>query len=260
MFGWMAFFIMGMVLGLIGGGGSILTVPILVYFFGMSAQAATGSSLFIVGSVAAVGAFASYLKKEIQFKKSLAFVLPSLAGVFCARSYFLPALPDPVFQMSTFELSKDVLLMALFAVLMLASSYKMIRANVVIRSSEAASVVGVVIQGFLIGAITGFIGAGGGFLIVPALVLLLNYGMKQAVGTSLLIIALNSYVGFLVDLLTSQRDAWSLLFWSTAIAILGLFLGRRLAPLFSEKTLKKAFGWFVLILGLIILIQQISSR
>ncbi len=254
--GWIAFFAMGIVLGLIGGGGSILTVPILVYLFGQNAHAATGASLFIVGAVAMIGAFTAFLKKEIKFKESLPFALPSIVGVLLARTYLLPLLPDPIFRSDTLTLSKDVLLLTLFAFLMLMASYKMIRTTAIAPLRQTAPWPQVSVQGFFIGAITGFIGAGGGFLIVPALVFLLGYNLKQAIGTSLLVIALNSFVGCFADVLQGEPKPWPLLLTAAGIAIVGLFVGRRFTPYFSEKSLKKVFGWFVLVLGSAILLAQ----
>lgn len=256
-FGALAFFAMGIVLGLIGGGGSILTVPILVYLLGFNAHAATGASLFIVGTVAMIGAFTAFLKKEIKVQESFPFVFPSIAGVIMARTYLLPLLPDPVFRLETFIVSRDSLLMMLFSVLMLAASYKMIRSSKIVQAKQTAPWTHVALQGFLIGMTTGFIGAGGGFLIVPALVFLLGYGLKQAVGTSLFVIAINSFVGFFADLFQGESKPWPLLLAASAIAIAGLFLGRRLTPYFSEKTLKSIFGWFILVLGLSILLEQV---
>jgi uncharacterized membrane protein YfcA len=254
--GWIAFFAMGIVLGLIGGGGSILTVPILVYLFGQDPHTATGGSLFIVGAVAVVGALMAFLKKEIKFTESLPFALPSIAGVILARTYLLPLLPDPVIQSELVVISKDGLLMVLFAFLMLMASYKMIRTTAVVTKRQTAPWLQVALQGLFIGAITGFIGAGGGFLIVPALVFLLGYSLKQAIGTSLLVIALNSFVGCFADVLQGEPKPWPLLFTAVGVAIVGLFVGRRLTPYFSEKTLKIIFGWFILVLGSTILLEQ----
>ncbi len=257
--GGVAFLIMGIVLGLIGGGGSILTVPILVYLYSMSAQEATGSSLFVVGATSLVGALAAFFKKEIQLSQSLPFAVPSLFGVFIARSFLVPWLPDPVVSIKAFVISKDLLLMVLFALLMVTASFKMIRSSTktVAAPEKSPSLVHVSGQGFLVGLITGFVGAGGGFLIIPALVFLLGLSMRQAAGTSLMIIAMNSSIGFLGDLWNRPDKNWPLLLSAVAIATVGLFIGRRMAPHFTEKTLKKIFGWFVLILGSLILIEQI---
>lgn len=255
--GLVAFFIMGLTLGVIGGGGSILTVPILVYIFGMNAQEATGSSLFIVGATALVGAVISFYKKEIQLLQSLPFAVPSVFGVFVARTLLLPFMPDPTLNLEFLVLSKDMFLMICFSILMLTASYKMIRSSPIRGLPQGATLTAVIFKGFSVGAITGFVGAGGGFLIIPALIFLLQLSMRQAVATSLMVIAINSAMGFLGDLLIHPDKQWSILLTSVVAAVFGLLLGRRMAPSFSEKTLKRAFGWFVLLLGSFILIEQL---
>lgn len=258
-FGALAFLLMGMTLGLIGGGGSILTVPILVYIYGLSPQDATGSSLFIVGATAMVGATLAALKKEINLAQSLPFAIPSLIGVFISRTFLVPGTPDPVIHWSFLFVSKDMLLMILFAILMVTASFKMIRSSLQIEAVSTVNHWVIAQQGLFVGILTGFVGAGGGFLIIPALVFLLKFTMRQAAGTSLFIIAMNSSLGFLSDWLINNNKDWFLLLNSLAIAILGLCLGRWLAPSFSEKSLKRLFGWFVLILGSCILFQQIFT-
>lgn len=255
--GWVAFFLMGLTLGVIGGGGSILTVPILVYIYGMKAQEATGSSLFVVGATALVGALISFFKKEIQILQSLPFAIPSVLGVFVARTFLLPAIPEILLASSFFTLSKDMFLMICFSFLMLTASLKMIRSSPATVRPKTGSQRSVVFKGFSVGLITGFVGAGGGFLIIPALIFLLELTMRQAVATSLMIIAINSAMGFLGDLLVDPHKDWYLLFTSVSAAILGLLLGRQIAPAFSEKTLKRVFGWFVLVLGGFILFEQL---
>lgn len=258
MLGWIAFLIMGIVLGLIGGGGSILTVPILVYFFSLNATQATGASLFVVGSTALVGAMVAFFKNEVKLTESLPFVLPSLAGVFIARSFLLPWTPDPIWSFRSLSFSKDIFLMCLFAILMLTASAKMIFSQNLITEKKSASIIKVSAQGFLVGLVTGFIGAGGGFLIIPGLIFFLNFKMREASATSLLIIAMNSAVGLLSDLIVNHNKPWFLLLMASGIATFGLFVGRRLGPYFSEVALKKIFGWFVFILGSGIFLDQIG--
>ncbi len=252
-----AFLLMGITLGLIGGGGSILTVPILVYIYGMSAQEATGSSLFIVGATALVGAVIAYFRNEINLSKSLPFAIPSLIGVFLARTFLVPWTPDPVINLDSFLVTKDMLLLILFAILMVVASFKMIRGTLKIETVPNATVFTIARQGATVGMITGFVGAGGGFLIIPALVFLLRLTMRQAAGTSLMIIAINSSIGFIGDLLHDSNKNWFLLLTSLIVAIIGLMIGRLISPSFSEKSLKKIFGWFILVLGSVILIEQL---
>jgi uncharacterized membrane protein YfcA len=259
--GYLASVLMGISLGMIGGGGSILTVPILVYLFGIHPVTSTAYSLFIVGSTALVGGL-SYLKKgEVDLKTGFIFAVPSFIGVYLTRAYVVPALPDVVFQSGEFQVSKPLLIMAVFAILMLAASFSMIRTKKAevkeIEMSAFNRILLISFEGLVVGGVTGFVGAGGGFLIIPALVVLVGLPMKMAVGTSLFIIAAKSLIGFLGDLQTHTEFDWRLLLSVTGIAVGGLFLGIVLSKKVSEKGLKKGFGYFVLIMGTFVLIDQL---
>ncbi len=260
--GYVASIFMGLSLGMIGGGGSILTVPILVYLFQTHPVTATAYSLFIVGSTALVGGL-SYLKKgEVDLKTGFIFAVPSFIGVYLTRAFVVPALPDPVFSIDSFVFSKPLLIMLVFAVLMVAASVSMIRTKKAgakkAELSPTAKVVFIGLEGLIVGGVTGFVGAGGGFLIIPALVVLVGMPMKLAVGTSLFIIAAKSLIGFLGDLQHHAQIEWSLLTSITGIAVVGLFLGMYFSKSVSEKGLKKGFGYFVLIMGAFILFDQIK--
>lgn len=261
--GYIASIFMGLSLGMIGGGGSILTVPILVYLFSTHPITATAYSLFIVGSTALVGGI-SYLKKgEVDLKTGFIFAVPSFIGVYLTRAYAVPMLPDPVFSLGGFVFSKPLLIMLVFAGLMVAASISMIKnkksenQKVKLQPLTQFSLIGV--EGLIVGAVTGFVGAGGGFLIIPALVILVGMPMKIAVGTSLFIIAAKSLIGFLGDLQHQTEMNWQLLLTITSIAIVGLFVGMSLSKKVSEKSLKKGFGYFVLIMGTFILFDQIKK-
>lgn len=261
--GYIASVFMGLSLGMIGGGGSILTVPILVYLFSTNPVTATAYSLFIVGSTALVGG-ATYLKKgEVDLKTGFIFAVPSFIGVYLTRAYVVPSLPDPVFSLGSFSFSKPLLIMLVFAVLMVSASISMIKTTKEESSkkelSATAKIVLISIEGLVVGGITGFVGAGGGFLIIPALVVLVGMPMKRAVGTSLFIIAAKSLIGFTGDLQHHTQIEWRLLFTITAIAIFGLFIGTVVGKKISDKTLKKGFGYFVLIMGTFILVDQITK-
>lgn len=264
--GYAASILMGLSLGMIGGGGSILTVPILVYLFQTDPVLATAYSLFIVGLTALVGGV-SYLKAgEVDLKTGLLFATPSFIGVYLTRAYVVPGLPDPVFTLGTTAISKSLLIMLVFAVLMVLASVSMIRSK---KGGQAGSqshqgmnwqkalLIGV--EGLVVGGITGFVGAGGGFLIIPALVVLVGMPMKIAVGTSLFIIAAKSLIGFVGDLQGQAHIEWPLLLTVSAIAVAGLFLGMALTKKVSENSLKKGFGYFVLIMGAFILFDQIRG-
>ncbi len=262
-YGYIASIVMGLTLGMIGGGGSILTVPILVYLFSVNPVLATAYSLFIVGLTALVGGI-SYLRKgDVDLKTGFIFAVPSFIGVYLTRAYVIPQLPDPVFSIGTTAISKPLLIMAVFAVLMLLASVSMIRTKKQDSKPKELSTLQKTLlisaEGLVVGTITGFVGAGGGFLIIPALVVLVGMPMKIAVGTSLFIIAAKSLIGFIGDVQYQASIDWQLLFTIAGIAILGLFVGMTLTKKVSEKALKKGFGIFVLIMGSFILIDQISK-
>lgn len=263
-FGYIGAIAMGLSLGLIGGGGSILTVPILVYLFGIGAELSTAYSLFIVGLTSLVGSFSHMKMGNIHWRTAIVFGIPSIISVYLTRHYVVPAIPDPVLNTGSFVLSKDIAILLFFAVIMVLASYSMIRKA---KPKTDATVVEVsfnytmiLAEGLIVGAVTGLVGAGGGFLIIPALVLLAKLPMKQAVGTSLVIIASKSLLGFLGDL--EKRSAeidWQFLMIFSAIAVIGIFTGAALSKKISGDKLKPAFGWFVLVMGIYIIISSLMK-
>ncbi|MBX2961993.1 MAG: sulfite exporter TauE/SafE family protein [Cyclobacteriaceae bacterium] len=258
--GFAASVIMGITLGLIGGGGSILTVPILVYVFNVDPVLATAYSLFVVGLTSAVGSVSHFKKGNVDLKTALVFGIPSIAGVYAVRKFILPAIPDPVFTVSNFEVSKGVFVMVLFAVLMLVASVSMIRkpkSETTKTKEKKYNFPIIFLEGLIVGGMTGLVGAGGGFLIIPALVLLAGLPMKQAVGTSLLIIALKSLLGFTGDLGSGMPIDYSFMLIFSAFAMVGILVGSYLTRYVSNEKLKPAFGWFVLVMGVYILGKEL---
>ena len=257
--GFAASILIGLSLGLVGGGGSILTVPVLVYLLGVEPVLATAYSLFIVGLTSTVGVYPKYKEGLVDVKTALIFGAPSIAAVFLTRRWLVPAIPTNIGQLGDWVLTKNVLLMSLFAALMVAASVSMIRDtkkdNVGPESSLSFNYPLIVLEGAVVGILTGLVGAGGGFLIIPALVVLTKLPMKKAVGTSLLIIAAKSLIGFTGDLSKQTMD-WSLLLAVTLMAVLGIFMGNTLSKKIDGGKLKKGFGWFVLLMGLYILIKE----
>ncbi len=256
--GYLAAVLMGVSLGLIGGGGSILTVPILVYLFSQNPLIATTGSLFVVGSTALVGSLLSAKKKLIDFKTGILFSVPSFAGVFVARHLVLPNLPEIIYAQHGVVLTKALLVMGSFAVLMILASWAMIRSGRVLEiiNKQKSSLLSIGLNGFLVGVTTGFVGAGGGFLIIPALVILLKEPMKIAVGTSLAIIAANSLFGFAISMSEHHLD-WPVLVKVAAIGAVGIFAGQKFSFKVNEKSLKKGFGYFVLLIGSLVLLDQL---
>jgi len=253
--------LIGLSLGLIGGGGSILTVPVLVYLFGTSPLLATSYSLFIVGSTSVVGAYNNYRKGLVNIKTALFFGLTSITTVFITRKFILPLVPRHIINVGSFDVTENILTMVLFAVLMVAAAITMISSEQKketgnINHHKQLNLLKLSGYGIAIGLATGILGAGGGFLLIPTLVLLVGLPMKEAVGTSLLIIALNSLIGFTGDLGHFHID-WLFLVKITAVAVAGVFAGDALNKKVDGAKLKKGFGWFVLAMGIYIITKEL---
>ena len=264
--GYIASVLIGISLGMVGSGGSILTVPVLVYLMSIDPVLATTSSLFIVGTTSLVGGFRAYSKRLVDFRAVTEFGIPSIFSIFITRHYVLPALPDNMFSIGTIQVSKSMFLMVVFALLMLVASVSMIRNNNNTQKKTADSetsrqnkVIPLVILGILVGFVTGLLGAGGGFLIIPSLVLFLRLPMKTAIGTSLLIIGINSLFGFLFSLKQFEYN-WMVLIVFTILAIAGIFIGSKLADRIPGSSLKNGFGWFILVMGIYIIIKEVFLK
>lgn len=254
--------VIGIALGLIGGGGSILTVPIFVYLLGVDPVTATANSLFVVGATALVGGIRNVRLGNVHLKTALIFAIPSLTTVFLTRRFLVPALPDKLFQIGDFVVSKDFGIMVFFAIIMLIAAISMIRSGKKKQTSEGPGSVSymfplIFLEGIGVGLVTGIVGAGGGFLIIPALVLLAKLPMKIAVGTSLLIIAVKSLIGFAGDLGAGIEIDWPFLLGFTGLAIVGILIGIKLSAKIPGEKLKGGFGWFVLIMAIVIIIKEV---
>ena len=257
--GYIASLFIGVSLGLIGGGGSILTVPVLVYLFGISPALGISYSLFVVGVTSFAGAFNNYRKGLVNFKIALLFGASSITTVFITRKFIIPHVPNVFFTISSFQVTHALFVMVVFALLMLAASMSMIQNKKAFDGEHSTSKkkpVLLLFYGVLIGLVTGFLGAGGGFLLIPALVILMKLPIKEAIATSLLIISLNSLIGFVGDIGRHPID-WKFLTIITAIAIAGVFIGGFFNEKVNAEKLKKGFGWFVLIMGIYILVKEI---
>jgi len=251
--------LIGISLGLIGGGGSILTVPVMVYLFGVNPLMATSYSLFIVGSTSLVGAYQNWRNNLVNLKTALLFGLSSIITVFIIRKFFIPLIPAHLFSISGFQVSSNMVIMILFALLMVVASFSMISEKKVMAPGNfvlSSNTLRLLLYGVGIGIATGLLGAGGGFLLIPTLVILLGLPMKEAVGTSLMIIALNSLVGFAGDLGHFKID-WPFLLKVSAVAIAGVFFGIFLNTKVDGGKLKRGFGWFVFIMGSYIILKEL---
>ncbi|NML38880.1 sulfite exporter TauE/SafE family protein [Chitinophaga sp. G-6-1-13] len=257
--GYIAAALIGISLGLIGGGGSVLTLPVLVYLFGITPAAATSYSLFIVGATSLVGAVGSYRKKRVNVPVVLLFGIPSIVAVWLTRRYVMPAIPAALFSVGGWTVTRELAVMLLFAGLMLLASFSMIMGRKA-ESQEAAPMsnagkVRLALYGMLIGFVTGLLGAGGGFLIIPALIMMAGLPMKTAVGTSLMIMAMSTLIGFMGD--TGHAGInWMLLLTLTGIAVAGVVAGGLLSRRIPGERLKRGFGWFVLVMGVYIILLE----
>jgi len=252
--------LIGLSLGLIGAGGSILTVPVLVYLVGIDPVLATGYSLFVVGSTSLVGGLQSARKGIVDLKTAVVFGIPAVATVYVTRAVVMPWLPSVLFSAGGVEVTKGTGLLVLFAVLMVATSVSMLRdksPTEVDHADRGYRVPLILAEGIGVGFVTGLVGAGGGFLIVPALVLLAGLEMKVAIGTSLLIIAAKSLIGFAGDVQAGTMIDWQFLLLFTGCSIAGIFIGSRLSSRIDGRQLRKGFGWFVLAMGVYIAVKEL---
>ena len=253
--------LIGLVLGLTGGGGSILTVPVLVYVMQLDAVTATAYSLFIVGTTSAVGTIQNYRKGMVALRTGVVFALPSLIGVFLARKFLIGAIPDVIFSASEFTLTKNGLLMIVFAVIIFPVGVSMLRKSA--HGPEAGkrqkrNPLLVVLQLFVAGMVVGLVGAGGGFLFTPLLLYVGGMEIKRAAATSLVIIAINSLLGFTGSLGSMVID-WPFLLSFTALSIAGIFIGIYTVRYINETQLKKGFAWFVLLMAVLILGKELLA-
>jgi uncharacterized membrane protein YfcA len=258
--GYLASILIGISLGLIGGGGSILTIPILVYIFHVNPRLATTYSLFIVGFTAAIGSIKHYQLGNLKFQSAIPFAIPSLVSIIVVRKFLMPIIPEIIFSIGSFSITKDIFIMLIFSVLMMMASYSMIKSKQEIVDESKTNIMKVAFMGSLVGVVTGFLGAGGGFLIIPALIFFTGLTMKEAVGTSLLIIAFNSLFGFLGDVINGINIDYLFLLTIAFFALIGIFIGTFLSKKIDGSKLKPAFGWFVLVMGIYIIIKEIYFK
>lgn len=259
-FGYIGAVFIGLVLGLLGGGGSILTLPILVYLFHLNPVTATAYSLFVVGTTSLTGAINNYRKKLVELKTGLVFAFPAFVVVYCVRKFLIPVLPEMFYLSENVQFHLDFAIMTFFGLIMAITSIIMIRSKGDTVPNLTVSILHyplLFLQGILVGLIAGLIGAGGGFLIIPALVWFGKLPMKRAVATSLLIIAVNSLIGFLGDLQNIEID-WNFLIKFTSLSILGIFTGMYFSNKIDGKKLKRWFGWFVLSMAIFIIYKELA--
>lgn len=253
--GYIGALFIGLVLGLTGGGGSILTVPILVYLMSINPVTATAYSLFIVGTTSTFGAIQNYRKNLVDIKNGFIFAIPSFIAVYLTRKFIVPRIPEIIIE-SPILITKETFLMLFFAVIMVFGALSVLKKKSQnTNSEEKRNLILIGIQTFTIGIIIGLVGAGGGFLIIPSLILFAKLPMRKAVGTSLFIIAMNSLVGFIGDVQNLEID-WLFLLTFSVISVAGIFLGMYLTKYTNESQLKKIFAYFILVMAAIILLKE----
>lgn len=264
-FGYLATLLIGLSLGLIGSGGSILTIPVLVYLFNVDAVSATSYSLVLVGSTALIGVIRKHFDREVDWKIAFTFGAPAIAAVYSTRKFILPAIPDD-FHILGQDFYKGFVLLVLFALLMLAASISMLRKPKTKDSSshkvtqEPKNPTLIILEGVVTGVVTGLVGAGGGFLIIPALVVMGKLPMKLAVGTSLAIISMKSLIGFLGDYSNPDIQIdYGFLGVLVVLSGLGMLAGVGLSKKIDGQKLKTGFAWFVLAMAVLMLVKELAG-
>lgn len=258
--GYLASGLIGISLGLIGGGGSIITIPVLVYLFHIEPTLATAYSLFIVGSTSMVGGIRNAFHKMVDVKSAVLFSIPSTVAVYFTRHNVLPHIPESIVTIHSFTLTKDIAIMVFFSIIMLVASLRMIRDTTPDHKeyqTKQNRFFKIILLGVGVGVITGIVGAGGGFLIIPALVFVVGLPMKQAIGTSLIIIAVNSWIGFIGDMTLVREVNFPFMIVLSGLAVAGVFLGTYLTKFVEGRNLKSGFGWFALTMSIYILIKEV---
>lgn len=251
----------GLVLGLLGGGGALLSIPVLVYLFHLPASLATGYSLFLVGITASSGAVQNIRKKLVDYHAVLYYGVPSTLTVYGMRRFVIPALPEQIFTIGSFTLDKNHLILFVLSIVMFGAAYKMITTEHEEEKEAPAGGINRVqlaLYAVLIGSFLGLVGAGGGFLMVPALIYFAHLPMRRALGTSLVLVAANSFIGFLGDVHSNANMDWKFLLLFSAFSIAGVFTGTYLQRHIHAGQLKKYFGWFILLVAVLMVVKELT--
>lgn len=255
--GYIGALFIGLVMGILGGGGSILAVPILAYIFHLDEKTATAYSLFIVGSTGLVGGLKQAYHKLVDWSSVLTFGLPAVLGITLMRALVIPKLPENLFHIQEFVVTRRMGMFGLFALLMLLAAYSMLNDKRAYQATQKSQFHPLILsEGLFIGALTGLVGAGGGFLIVPALMVINQLDMKTASATSLVIIAINSLMGFFIGDAFHLTIDWSFLGVFVIISMIGIFIGTLINQYVPVNILKKSFAIFIILMAIFIFIQE----
>ena len=252
----------GLVLGLLGGGGALLSIPVLVYLFHIEPQLATSYSLILIALSASSGAYQNIRKNLVDYNAALYYGIPSVISVYIVRRWVMPNLPKVMFTVGGYTIDKNLFILIVLAVVMFIAAYKMISSGNGNEGEKEHEVNHLRLAFFavLIGAFLGLVGAGGGFLMVPALIYFANVHTKKAIGTSLLLVSINSFIGFAGDLRSHVQIEWPFFFTFLFFSIAGVFIGHYLSTYIHNNKLRKYFGWFILITAVFIVVKEFSAR
>ena len=255
-FGYLLAVFIGIFLGIFGGGGSLLSVPVFAYIFSLDEKVATAYSLFTVGISSIVGSIKQL--GNIEWKVTLIFGIPSIIAVWLTRFFIIPNLPEIIFDNETFIITRRMLIFGIFTFLLFISSVSMIyETNKNVKPINIKNFYAlIIIEGFVVGSLTGFVGAGGGFLIIPALVILIGLDIKKAIATSLIIIALKSTFGFFLGDVMVMNIDWDFLIYFTILTTLGVIIGTYFGKSIDKLKLKKWFGIFIMVIAISILFKE----
>ncbi|MCH1548433.1 MAG: sulfite exporter TauE/SafE family protein [Flavobacteriaceae bacterium] len=258
--GYLGALLVGVTLGLIGSGGSILSLPIFVYFFGINPVLATAYSLFTVGLTSLIGSIKNIRSKLIDVNTVVYFSTSAAIAVYLTRKYFIGLIPEKIISIGSLLITKEKFLMLFFCILVYCAGIAMIKNRSDNSSKNKRNLkyhkLLVFIEGSLVGVITGIVGAGGGFIIIPVLVIFSKLKMKNAVATSLLIISIKSLIGFIGDI-ESLDINWVFLLKFSLVSIIGISIGQGLSKKIDGSKLKKGFGLFVIVIGTIVLVKEV---
>jgi len=260
-FGYLGAILTGVILGLMGGGGALISIPILVYLFHIEASVATSYSLFLIAITASSGAWQNIRKKQVDYNAALYYGIPSVISIYAVRRWLMPNLPKIIFTIHGYALHKNMFILIILVIVMIMAAYKMITSNNP-EQNETHQVNHLELSTFaiLIGSFMGIVGGGGGFLMVPALVHFANTPVKKAVGTSLVLVAVNSFIGFLGDLGSDIAINWLFFFTFLFFSVAGVFIGHYLVAYIHSNKLRKYFGFFLIVVAIFIVIKEFTTH
>ncbi|MDB2322068.1 sulfite exporter TauE/SafE family protein [Flavobacteriaceae bacterium] len=258
--GYLGALLVGITLGLIGSGGSILSLPIFVYLFGLNPIIASAYSLFTVGITSLIGSIKNIKYKLIDINTVLYFSLSASLSVYITRKYLIELIPDEIISIGNLIITKEKFLMLFFSLLIYFAGIAMINKRIDerqnLRRKSKYDKVLILVEGAVVGVVTGLVGAGGGFIIIPVLVLFSKLNMKNAIATSLIIISIKSLIGFIGDIENHSID-WEFLITFSLISILGIYIGQAIGLKIDGSRLKKGFGYFIIVVASCVILKEI---